>query len=1015
MGNINRGSEWRKWDLHIHTPETKLSPDFKLDSDEDVWDKYCELIENSDVDVFGITDYFSVENYFNFIEKFKTKYPQSNKVFFPNIEFRLEVSVNKMGEEVNLHVIFSNIVSQDKLNEFLSKLETNISVNQVLLTCEKLKTKNHFEKAAIDYKNLKLVLSKIFGNEKLFIIVAASNNQGLRADNKSPRKLNINDEIDKVCDSFFGNSTNTQYFLDDNRYEPDENGFIEKSKKCPVFSGSDSHSFTSLINKLGKSYKKIDANGKICDYSEITWIKAEKTFEGLQQVLNEPENRVFIGEYPVVLERIKEFPSKYIDKIEIDQVDGYDEKDGIWFKKQMAKINPELTVIIGNKGKGKSAITDVIGLCGNSHRQKDFSFLSTIKFKKKNLAKNFESKLSWFDKNIITKNLNDFIDENSIEKVKYIPQNFFEDLCNNIDDDKAFRKEINDVVFRHIDETERLNKNSFDEFVDEKKTTIYNQIKNLKEEITEVNKEVIEKQIKIAKNNIENLKSRLKEKENELENLKKNAPTKNYDENLIGDLEENPNFKKANSLTLEISSLKEIEKNSLERLTSINSDILKLDQLKDRIKSEEFSINKFIDDETIILKEFEIEADKVFFQKIKFDIKDIINKILLLEKEKLIIEINLGKVKYDEQAHLGLNIDVKNLINDKLITLINEQTLLFAGLEGNMKLFQEFIKKEKEWEEKKVILIGDENGKSLDSINYFKKEIERCEKDYVVDITELKKKRISLSISIYEKKKEIIDIYLSLKNNVEKIIENNSDRIKEYNINVDATFEMNSFSSNFLDFLDKTIAGEFRGTNESERKIKDLIDSKDINEMESFKEFLLEIESKFEDNADKNQPPFNQLRQNKVPLDFYDFIFGLDFLKEKYELKLDNKSIEQLSPGERGAALIVFYLLLDNNDIPLIIDQPEDNLDNHSVYKILVPFIKDAKKRRQIIIVTHNPNLAIVSDAELVIHVNIDKENKNTFSFNSGAIENKKINNTIVDILEGTEPAFIKRKDKYGF
>ena len=464
MSQVNRGSEWRKWDLHIHTPETKLSPDFKIIEGDEVWDKYCELIENSEVEVLGITDYFSVDNYFKFKNKFKLKYPNSKKIFFPNIEFRLEVSVNKKGEEVNLHVIFSDLVSEAKIHEFLTKLETNVSSNGVLLTCEKLKTTSDFQKAAIDYKILKPILTKVFGNDKPYIIVAASNNQGLRADNESPRKLNINDEIDKTCDSFFGNSSNPEYFLDANRYESDENGYKEKAKKCPVFTGSDAHSFDSLINKLGKNYIKYDDKGKICDYSEITWIKAEKTFEGLLQVLNEPENRVFIGEYPTVLKRVKDYPNKYINLVEINQIVNYDEKDGVWFKNQKAYINPELTIIIGNKGKGKSAITDVIGLCGNSHRQKDFSFLNDKKFKKKGLAKNFNSLLKWYDGNYISKNLNDLIDENSIEKVKYIPQNFFEQLCNDIDDDKAFRKEINDVVFRHIDVTERLNKNSFDEF-----------------------------------------------------------------------------------------------------------------------------------------------------------------------------------------------------------------------------------------------------------------------------------------------------------------------------------------------------------------------------------------------------------------------------------------------------------------------------------------------------------------------------------------------------------------------
>jgi len=97
----------------------------------------------------------------------------------------------------------------------------------------------------------------------------------------------------------------------------------------------------------------------------------------------------------------------------------------------------------------------------------------------------------------------------------------------------------------------------------------------------------------------------------------------------------------------------------------------------------------------------------------------------------------------------------------------------------------------------------------------------------------------------------------------------------------------------------------------------------------------------------------------------------------------------------------------------LIIDQPEDNLDNKSIYEILVRFLKKAKKKRQIIMVTHNPNLAVVADAEQIIHVSIDKKNGNDFSFSSGSIENPEINRCVVDILEGTMPAFDNRRLKY--
>ena len=178
-------------------------------------------------------------------------------------------------------------------------------------------------------------------------------------------------------------------------------------------------------------------------------------------------------------------------------------------------------------------------------------------------------------------------------------------------------------------------------------------------------------------------------------------------------------------------------------------------------------------------------------------------------------------------------------------------------------------------------------------------------------------------------------------------------------------------------------------------------------------EKLDEITAKLENSGDQKQNPFHQIRSAKSLEDLFDYIFGLEFLNEKYALKFAGKDIQQLSPGERGAALIVFYLLLDNDDKPLIIDQPEDNLDNQSVFEILVPFIKQAKKHRQLIIVTHNPNLAVVADAEQIIHVDIAKEENYKFSLNSGGIENERINKEIVDILEGTMPAFDKRKIKY--
>jgi hypothetical protein len=136
-------------------------------------------------------------------------------------------------------------------------------------------------------------------------------------------------------------------------------------------------------------------------------------------------------------------------------------------------------------------------------------------------------------------------------------------------------------------------------------------------------------------------------------------------------------------------------------------------------------------------------------------------------------------------------------------------------------------------------------------------------------------------------------------------------------------------------------------------------------------------------------------------------------LEPRYALKLDEKDISQLSSGEKGALLLVFYLLLDPEQIPIIIDQPEQNLDNESVVKLLVDCIRQARARRQVIIVTHNPNLAVVCDADQVICCRLDKAHGNRVTYEGGAIEDGPINKTAVDVLEGTYPAFDNRRRKY--
>lgn len=153
-----------------------------------------------------------------------------------------------------------------------------------------------------------------------------------------------------------------------------------------------------------------------------------------------------------------------------------------------------------------------------------------------------------------------------------------------------------------------------------------------------------------------------------------------------------------------------------------------------------------------------------------------------------------------------------------------------------------------------------------------------------------------------------------------------------------------------------------------------------------------------------------------------------------YELFYQNDTFAQMSSGKQ--AFVILKLLLDFSDKknPILIDQPEDSLDNRAIYNELVTYIIRKKKERQIILVTHNPNVVVSSDTENVIVANQqgnDSKNDNgcRFQYVSGALENNKpkdkdceyilqsqgIREHVCEILEGGEAAFIKREQKYGF
>ncbi len=144
-------------------------------------------------------------------------------------------------------------------------------------------------------------------------------------------------------------------------------------------------------------------------------------------------------------------------------------------------------------------------------------------------------------------------------------------------------------------------------------------------------------------------------------------------------------------------------------------------------------------------------------------------------------------------------------------------------------------------------------------------------------------------------------------------------------------------------------------------------------------------------------------------VDRLDLWFPEDSLDVQYSTTGDGqhfRSIQEGSPGQKTAALLAF--LLSYGEEPLILDQPEDDLDNHLIYDLIVSQLREVKRHRQVIVVTHNANIVVNGDAELVVA--LATHGGETQKECEGSLQEKPVRETICAVMEGGRKAF---EDRY--
>jgi len=928
------GSTWSKWDLHIHTPETKLSNSYVVAKGEEVWDKFIEKIDASDVNVFGITDYFSIDNYEKFMNIYSLKKQNAiEKIFFPNIEFRLDISVNRNAEEVNIHVIFDNYIDIGEIKRFLDHLETNIIESGRKIPCSQL-SDEQFIKAAVSIDNLKRSLKTVFGDKKCYIIGVAVNNGGLIPDTNSPRKMNISDNIDRECDFLFGGKQNVNYYLRTNRYDNEETAFPK-----PVISCCDAHSFGDLDTKLGK--------GQYC-----TWIKSLPTFNGLRQILYEPEDRVIIQ----ITEPDYKEPNNIIRSISIND----NTEDEKIFGNQKILVNKNLNTIIGGKSSGKSLLLYTLA------KSIDMGQLNRIHEKFKDLKgysiENVKFIVEWADGTINTTDPDDYFDIENIglgHKITYIPQLYINHLA-----EKNGREELNnliDEILLNNDEYKKFKINIDNEIAKSNKniSTTLNTLIELRNELISISNEKSEystsetydKEIEIMTAQYKKLNESSSFTEDEIAEYKK----------LKTDLAEYEN--KLIQLSNEIYYLKqiqnEIEQNSYNLIGNKGNNTLGvLYKYSNKLINSRIDITKIIE----IVKSGYSYINRAINHE--YPIEAIENDIISIKDKKVKIEQDL--IKYNDK--IGSKSELKDIVE------------------------------------------------KLDEL--------KCKKNYASELNT----KFNTTLDDYRTVKNNISGMLTKRNNLYKSIEkyindNMYDFGSEINLSCDLLYKLENCK--LFEYINRQYKNDH---------IQMLFDenNKLLNNdfLPTFFSNLIKIEGNCLHFIDKSSQPLKE----KTNLESVYQALIEDNFYIAYDVTYRGDNLLKMSPGKKGTVLLILFLELSTSENPILIDQPEDNLDNRTIYDLLCQMIRRKKKDRQIIIVTHNANLVVNTDAENVIVANQEGQDSSTakgisrtkFEYVNGPIElsftnarfgkilsKMGIKQHICDILEGGKEAFKLRELKY--
>ncbi|MGK2957238.1 MAG: TrlF family AAA-like ATPase [Acidimicrobiales bacterium] len=951
----SRGSEWRRWDLHIHTPETALNDQFGD------WDEYLTAIESqTDVRVLGITDYFSITNYSK-LKQYKTKgrIPDID-LLIPNLEFRI-APPNDTATAVNIHLLVcpDDPNHETEIRNALGRLDWRYGDrNYSCLPDQLIALGRAFDPTvANDRAALRVGVTQFkvdftglrdwYDNEPWLtqnsLIAVAAGDDGLSGFQRNGAWGGYREEITRFSQILFSGRPGEREFWLGRRNPEDMETIIRLGGFKPCVHGSDAHE----VAKLFRPHQ-----------DRFCWIKADPTFEGLKQILFEPEDRVHIGPTPPIFHD----NARVIRAIKLSNSGG-------WFDDVEIPLNPGLVSVIGQKGSGKSALAEVTSYTAGSWATDESG--SFLKRAGQHLG-NMTVELKWADDTVSKVRLGD--DQSDDRRVRYLSQKFVERLCADDHIGSELVQEIETVVFSYIDPIDTLNASSFDELRARRTKGIRSEGDRLRDEVIRLIREECALRDNAAK--LPAKENRIKTLTEERAGLVKQLPqTASAEEaKAQADLQE-----KRQALTA-AQQVAAADKQKLQKISDIRT----------RIVAFKAQMARFYSELEVNLNEAGIpEADRAAFRP-AFPAD---TEPPLARKET---ELNRSLAERQGAAENPAEGSIR-WVQVQIATLLKH--------ESADKTRQEKIKN-----------IQTRIAAIITEIKRIQEEIVQIRGPEMARMIAARQQRLEAYIAYFENLKEeqktLEDLYAPVAAKLKSETGSRHERDLEFSIRWEADLDKWLERGSVLFDQRRAIPYDTaQGLGDAARRI--LAPAWMSGNTERIKLAMEEFLTEF---RKPEFPPNKYLRAGVTVQDVFEWLYEVDHVRLSYGLKYNGVELEKLSPGTKGIVLLILYLGMDIADTrPLIVDQPDENLDNESIYELLTAYFKTAKTRRQIILITHNPNLVVNADSEQIIVAIATRRDNGLplITYQYGALENQGIRQQACRILEGGSDAFRKRERRY--